>query len=223
MTFPNAAKGLKKIYSAEILALVAALCSGIILIVTAFTVASAEDGSVAGALTGVAIIGLFGLGALVLLILALIFNLIGISSAKKDETGDQKGFATAFICIICSLIAGVVAGFFTTSIPALATGLTTASKLLDLIATYYVLYGIADFADKLGDSDLAAKSRGMAVKLCVLYCVSIIANAVTSFLSGKLGTIVALLLALVVLLFSVVYYIMYLRTLKTAKEVFASK
>ena len=96
MTFPNAANGMKKIYVAEILALVAALCTGLMLIITAFTLSSAQSLNISGALTGGIFLLFFGLGAFVLLVLALIFNMIGIASAKKDETGEKKNFNLLF-------------------------------------------------------------------------------------------------------------------------------
>ena len=222
MTFPNAANGLKKIYTAEILALVAALCTGLMLIVTAFTISSAESFNLSGVATGGIFLLLFGFAAFVLMVLALIFELIGINSAKKDETGEKKNFAIAFICVIVSICVNFVGGALSTAVPFMSTILTTAGRLLELIATYYVLYGISDFAERLGQNGLAEKSKAMVYKLCFIYCVSILCNVLFSFLSSKLGMIISLLLSLVVLLFSIVYYILYLRIIKEAGDTFAS-
>ena len=222
MTFPNAANGLKKIYIAEILTLVAALCTGLMLIITAFTISSAQSLNLSGAVTGGMFLLLFGFAAFVLLVLALIFNLIGINSAKKDETADKRNFATAFICVIVSICVSFVGGALSSSVPALSTILTTAGRLLDLTATYFILYGIADFAEKLGQNGLAEKAKAMVYKLCALYCVSIVCNTLFSFLSSKVGMIISLLLSLVVIVFSIVYYILYLRIIKGAGDTFAS-
>ena len=222
MTFPNAANGLKKIYIAEILALVAALCTGLMLIITAFTISSAQSLNLSGAVTGGLFLVFFGFAAFVLLVLALIFNLIGINSAKKDETGEKKNFAIAFICVIVSICVSFVGGCFTTTMPFLSTVCTTAGRLLDLIATYYILYGISDFAERLGQTGLAEKSKAMVYKLCFLYCVSILANTLFSFLSSKLGMIISLLISLVVIAFSILYYILYLRIIKEARDTFAT-
>ena len=222
MTFPNAANGMKKIYVAEILALVAALCTGLMLIFTAFTLSSAKSLNISGAVTGGIFLLFFGFGAFVLLVLALIFNMIGIASAKKDETGEKKNFATAFICVICSICCSVLGGLFASSVPFLGTLLNTAGRLLDLFATYFILYGVADFAEKLGQTELAAKAKAMVVKLCILYCVSIVFNALFSFLSAKIGMIIAVIFSLVVIVFSVVYYILYLRIIKEARDTFAN-
>ncbi len=222
MTFPNAANGLKKIYVAEILALVAALCTGLMLIVTAFTVSSAQSFNLSGALTGGIFLVFFGFGAFVLLVLALIFNMIGISSAKKDETGEKKNFGIAFICVIVSICCSVLGGLLSTPVPALATLMTTAGRLLDLCATYFILYGIADFAEKLGKTDLAENAKAMVIKLCILYCVSIVCNTLFSFISAKVGMIVSLIISLGVLVFSIVYYILYLRLIKEARDTFAN-
>ena len=101
MQFPNALQGVKKIYKAEILSLIAAACiiiAGLLAIVAA-----------AGESLGVVVIaGIFGVASAVLLIIAFIMNIVGVKRASLDE----PAFKTAFYVLIIGIIAGIVMGAF---------------------------------------------------------------------------------------------------------------
>ena len=106
MKFPNVARGVKKIFASEILALIGAICTGLVVLMSVFTWASGSaisDGEVTtAAATGVLAGGLgiivFSVGAAVLMIIALIFNLIGLNAASKDDPdGSGQQFKIAFI------------------------------------------------------------------------------------------------------------------------------
>ncbi len=227
MKFSNVATGVKKIYTAEILSLIAAVCGFVTLIMTILAATSAQGaldgdvtaGSAAGMLLGSVGLLIFGLGTLVLLIIAFIINIQGVSRASKDET-DKFNFKTAFYMIIASIVVSVVSGFFSSN-EAVNDALTALSSVFELITTFFVLYGIADFAEKIADKDLAAKAKNVITGIAVAQVLAIITKTVSGLLTVTLGQVVSIILAVISLILSLVYYILYLKLLGQAKNAFA--
>ena len=85
MRFPNAAKGMKKVFAAEILSLIAAIALGSTLIMSIVFLNFEQTGNeTAMGISGIGLL-VFMAGAAVLTILALIFKLIGVVQTSKDE------------------------------------------------------------------------------------------------------------------------------------------
>ena len=104
MTFPNAYHGVKKIFTAEILSIIAAflaLVTAVVAIVAAVSMAAGEEDAAAAA--GLGTVGLI-IASGVLYIISYIMNLVGLHQAGKDEAN----FKTAFIIMIFTLILTVV-------------------------------------------------------------------------------------------------------------------
>ena len=230
MKFPNVARGVKKIFASEILALIGAICIGLGSLMTVVTLSSGSaisEGDVTGATaTGFLAGGLgmlvFTLGAAVLMIIALIFNLIGLNAASKDDPdGSGQQFKIAFIAIIISLITSVVAACLQTSMPTVASTLSIFSNLLNLFATYYTLYGIRDFAEKIGKTDLAETANKLVWAVCALYVFAIVVKAIPDFAKGSIGSTIGIILSIAYIIFSIVQYIVYLSVLAKAKKAFA--
>ena len=230
MKFPNVARGVKKIFASEILALIGAICTGLFVLMSVLTWASGSaisDGEVTtAAATGVLAGGLgiivFSVGAAVLMIIALIFNLIGLNAASKDDPdGSGQQFKIAFIAIIISLITSVVATCLQTSMPTVASTLSIFSNLLNLFATYYTLYGIRDFAEKIGKTDLAETANKLVWAVCALYVFAIVVKAIPDFAKGSIGSTIGIILSLAYIVLSIIQYIVYLSVLAKAKKAFA--
>nr|WP_316626779.1 hypothetical protein [uncultured Ruminococcus sp.] len=89
MTFPNGADGVKKIFTAEILGLIASVCFFITAILTITTVAAAvgasggSDAAAVGAVASGAGVVVLSLGGLVLSIISFILSLVGINKASR--------------------------------------------------------------------------------------------------------------------------------------------
>lgn len=105
MRFPNAAAGVKKIFTAEILALIGAIATVIGTISALIAVAAAANNSTGGTAVAGGASVIFLLGAGVLGIIAFIMNIIGINSAAKDEAS----FKTALICVIVGIAGTAIA------------------------------------------------------------------------------------------------------------------
>ncbi|MCR5685744.1 MAG: hypothetical protein K6G81_10065 [Lachnospiraceae bacterium] len=233
MKFPNVAEGVKKIYTAEILSLVAAVCGFIALIMTIMAAASAIGASEAlesdydvavAAAAGMAIGGagllFFGLATAVIAIIAFIITIQGVTKASKDETEEKKNFKNAFYCIIASIALTVLSMIFSSN-SILNTLFTTLSSIASVITTYFVLYGISYFAEKIGNSELAKRASGIVWGLVAVQLLSTISKSITEFVKNSAGESISIILAIVSLILNLVYYILYLKLLSSAKDAFS--
>ena len=97
MKFPNAAKGVKKIFNAEIISLIAALIGGAGLVMSLIGASNETDESAGTTLLAVS--GALLIVSGIALLVAGIMNIIGFIQAAKDE----KGIKRAVLCTVFSL------------------------------------------------------------------------------------------------------------------------
>ena len=220
MKYPNAAKGVKRIFTAEILGLISTilLIIGFVLLIPAVLVAKNGAEGMEGAAIGATVaMGVFVLIAGVLSIIAFIMNIIGISNASKDE----ENFKSALLFLILGLVAkaaSITIGRFVKD-AAVATGmLDSASSLLNIFVTIFVISGIVKLADRLNRGDISAKGTNVLKILIAVNVLSLIASFVASVMGGPVASGVSLVLAIVSAVLSLVQYIMYLSLLGKAKK-----
>ena len=220
MRFPNAASGVKKIFTAEILALI----SEILLIIAGFMVvvalaATNTNGNESLALGTLAGFAIFGFGATVIAVIAFILKIVGISQASKDE----NSFKTAIICLIIGIVGSLVYSIFQTSSPTVASIGNLIYQLMNLFVTIFVISGIIKLADQLNDGVVSAKGSTLLKLITVIYALTIIANIIVLILGGYSVSIVAAIIYLIALILTVVQYFMYLAYLSNAKKMLAEK
>ena len=218
MRFPNAASGVKKIFTAEILALISEillLFAGVLVVIALAAANTNGNESLAlGTLAGFAI---FGFGATVIAIIAFILKIVGISQASKDE----NSFKTAIICLIIGIVGSLVYSIFQTSSPTVASIGNLIYQLMNLFVTIFVISGIIKLADQLNDGVVSAKGSTLLKLITVIYALTIIANIIVLILGGYAVSIVAAIIYLIALILTVVQYIMYLVYLANAKKMLA--
>ena len=227
MKFPNLAVGMKKLFTAEVLGLIGSVLMILGTLFGTVLAKTAEDavitGSEAGAttwMTGAMSTLIFVTGGAVVAIIGIIFKILGINSARKDES-DSNFFTIAFYCVLGCLVLSVVSGIigsFNVS-PKISQTIKIASELLSLFVTYYVLYGIEDFAKKVDDTGLAQKAKATVYLVVGAFCFSVILDMLVSFVN--LNATLGLILVLIALIVEVVGYILYLSVLGRAKKTFA--
>lgn len=218
MTYPNAANGVKKIFTAEILSLIATVCAIATLIFSLTTLASANDSAAAAALTSGAGAILFGVGAGVLAIIAFIIQLIGVNKASNDE----PAFKVALYAIL--------AGILFSALSSILSNVGIAKSIFDalgsvasLFVMIYVIQGIRNLADKLGDSAIDQKGASIFKVLIGMYVLIIIAQLIVLIFRNGSGALVAAVLALIALVLQLIVYILYISFLSKAKAMLASK
>ena len=146
MQFPNALEGVKKIYKAEIIALIGGIVGFVAAILALVGAQSGSEGGLAGA-------GFLIIAASVLFIIAFIMNIVGLNKAKPDE----ENFKNALTMVIIGIIAGILLG--ATKEGTLLNSLgDNLSKVCGLLANYFVCTAVMNLAGQLGDEAMAKKA-----------------------------------------------------------------
>lgn len=212
MKFPNAANGVKKLYTAEILNLIGTIALIIAYVLTAAALVAAGNDSVGGAIgSGLGAMILF-IGSGVLAIIAYILKFVGISKASQDE----PAFKSAFVCAIISLAFLILASAF----PALEvlTGIaSTLQRVFELMITVFVIQGVIRLADKRNRGDISTRGASLMKLLLVIYGLIIIANIVATVF-GLTTSLIALILLIASGVLAIIQYFMYLGFLSKAAK-----
>ncbi|MBO4396150.1 MAG: hypothetical protein J5819_07380 [Eubacterium sp.] len=227
MKFPNVAAGTKKLFTAEVLGLIGAILLvlgtlfAVVLVKTGDDVLASGSGSAAAAwLVGGFSTILFAGGGVIIAIISVVLKLVGINTARRDES-DSKFFTIAFYCVVICLVLSVTMGILNAAVgnPTVTSWVKTVADLLNLFSTYYVLYGIEDFAKKSGATDLAEKARATVYIVCGAFCISIICELLLNIIN--IGVAFGVILILVTLAAKLAGYVLYLGVLSRSKKTFA--
>lgn len=214
MKFPNAAKGIKKLFTAEILELISVvlLSVGTIMLLVAAGAAKANHTTAAG-VTGLGTLVLMT-GAGVLGIIALIMQIIGYIQTAKDE----DSFKVAIYITIIGIVMVAVASMFAASNKTLSSASNMVSDLINIIVSVLTIMGIANLAAKLKNSDIVDKCTNIFKVIIAIGVISLIAKCVSAFWPNQAGVTVAIVLIVISLVLSIVQYIMYIALLNKASN-----
>ena len=213
--FTNAYEGVKKIYKAEILALIASVLLLIGSIISATGIRAGEaTSSGEGLLIGG---GLLVIVAAVLMIIAEIMNIIGVNRASKDESA----FKNALIALLFGIAANILVSAFSNN-PTVSSIGKTLANVTEILASYYICTGIINLADRLGDKDVSARGQKIRSVLMGIW----VASAVLNVLSTLFGTdetmqTVIGVTAIIGGIISIVAYFLYIGLLGRAKNMLA--
>lgn len=216
MRFPNAASGVKKLFTAQILGLIASVATIIGLIFLIFTAAAADANAQGGAVAaGLGTIILMGASA-VLILIGSIMTLVGIIQASRDE----GAFKTALIAIIVSLVAAVIAGIFSSN------GLVQSicqiiQNVMNLAVTLFVINGVTNLAEKMNNTEVWSKGRNLLKVIVCIYALSLIASFISLIFGGIFMSVTAAILALIAAVLDVISYFLYLSLLNKGKKMLA--
>ena len=209
--FPNAANGVSKIYTAEILGLIGVACLLVSAIIAVIGVVT-ESAAILGSLPFIIAYG-------VLAIISFILQIVGINKASKD---DAK-FKNAFVWLIIAIIAAGAQGAFAESNEAISSLFQAITNVANLLVTVYVLQGCISLAKQLGNSDVEAMGN-KTIKMIIISYAIILAMLVITIIFGLIGkgegaaAIIVAILGIAVAVVSIIAYIIYLKTLSRAKK-----
>ena len=215
MRFPNAFRGIKKIWLAELLMLLAAVV-GIIMVIV-----MATNGTMVGediiinesVKTPIAILGIV---TAVIALVAFILNLVGLINANNDD----PAFRIALLVTILGIVASAISAIWSNN-ETLNKWMDTARTICSLFASYYVLTGIANLAEKMSD----AATKALALKSRTLvegsFCATALFKLIISIFKIQSGSTIHTILAVIALLLELVSYILYLRALNKGKQMLA--
>ena len=215
MRYPNAFRGIKKIWLAELLMLLAAVV-GIIMVIV-----MATNGTMVGediiinesVKTPIAILGIV---TAVIALVAFILNLVGLINANNDD----PAFRIALLVTILGIVASAISAIWSNN-ETLNKWMDTALTICSLFASYYVLTGIANLAEKMSD----AATKALALKSRTLvegsFCATALFKLIISIFKIQEGSTISTILAVIALLLELVSYILYLRALNKGKQMLA--
>ncbi len=221
MKFPNAAKGVKKIFTAEILNLIGTIVMVIAAIVVAIGAAGAagaqtEEG-IALALGGGMMVALIFIAVyMILAIIAYIMNLVGIINASKDETN----FKSALIFLIVGIVTTILVAVFRNN-PVVYSMLLSLGNLMNVFVNIFVIAGGVKLADRLNRGDVSTKGTNVLKLIIVVAILSLIASLISSFMGGMVASVTAAVLFIVGLVLNIIKYFMYLSFLSQLKKALA--
>ena len=213
MKFPNAHNGVKKIYFAELLSLFASIVLVVSAIVMLIGMGVMEEGVASSGMEAVTVVALIlVLCSFAALLVAFVFNLIGIIKASSDE--DQ--FRSALIFTIIGMVVSAIPSFFPNQ-PVVSSAMNTITPIVQMLITIFVIQGIINLALKLGNNELAQKGNSVLTMTLLAFLLSAIASLIaTIFQANEAMEIAAAVVALIGLILSIVAYFIYLGYLKKA-------
>ena len=205
MKYPNAANGVKKIFTAEILTLIAGLCSfvgAVLMLVALISGTSAAETSSDAAAASAIITGVvstpFIIAAAVLGIIAFILNIVGIGKASKDE----PAFKIAFYAVFANIVIAVISAIFSGN-----SFVVSLMQTLSSVAT---------------DHEMDDKGRTLFMIILVVLLIEFAASMTATIFHAFAGSVVAAVLLLIATVLSLIQYILYLSYLAKAKKMLES-
>ena len=213
MNFPNAAKGISKIFTSEILALIAAIATGVATIFAAIFYAASKTNSESGlVVSGIGLL-ILAAGASVLTIIALILKIVGVVQTSRDE----DSFKLIIYLTVFTLIVAVVAACFSRN-AFLYNTINAVSTLGSFITTLLVIIGIGNMASQIGNDEVMDKCSNQFKIILGIGIVSLLARLFCIFLPTTAAQVIIIALGIVAVVLSVIQYILYLSLLSKAKK-----
>lgn len=213
--YENAKNGIGKIFTSQILAILAAICALVAAIFAVVAANAVSESLTGGAYSGSIGLAIFTLASVILLVIGYILEMVGLSKAGKDEELFKKAFTVAIIGLVVSIVLGVLSSL--TTFRWMIDISEICNFFISLIIVHHVLFGVANICPSISDRAVKVWKIYMAIII-----VDIIANIV-SIIMALLGLYVGsaiLLLAFSIFdaIMQIVAYVMFLSFLATARK-----
>ncbi len=200
MAHENARAGFGKLFTAQILGIIAAFCSLLTLIPVLGPV-------IAGA--AIAILGLIGY----------IMNLVGLNQAGKDDDLIKSAFGLAIFSLILGVAGGILGALFS-SMTWISSVVNMINSIISLVIIHHVLFGGANLNSAL--SDKAASTWKIVMTVIIIDIIVAIGLIICGILAGSTASgiiaIVIIVLTILDVILDIVSYFMYLSFLARAKN-----
>ena len=208
MEFENAKIGLRKVYNAQILSIIASII-GIVGTVVMTVLGKAIQSGAENYNSSDIISLIFLIVAGIIGIIAFILNFVGIGRTSKDD----ESFKNALIMLVIAIAASVIGSAIQNKFPGTAKYLDYLHDLATLFVSYYVIGGCMSIAEKKNDVNLAATCKTARTFIIVAWVITI----VLEFLSGAVNgfvTVIAIVGALCEIVAYFIYLVILSKTLK---------
>ena len=214
MKFPNAAKGIKKLFTAEVLYLISVILIGLGTIFA--LVSQSKEGFSAVILSSVAVGGIIA-------IVALVLQIVGVIQASKDEASFKGVIYVTLFGIAVSVVASLLSALFRDNaiLPSISN---LVSSIVSVISTVLIILGICNLMNQIGKQDLVVKG-GKVLRIIVwLAILSLIMRFINIFLprnfddAKPLAKVIVLCLCVLAVILEIAEYVLYISLLSKASK-----
>ncbi|MED9969238.1 MAG: hypothetical protein UFA98_04405 [Ruminococcus sp.] len=216
MKFPNAKKGISKIFTAEILNLIAVV-AGVITIILVFALAGASDSKndVGVAASGISLV-LTSIVTGVSAVIAVILMIVGTIQSARDEVS----FKAIIYLTIFNVIVLVIASIFSQN-TFLGSLSSVISNAVSFVCSLLVILGIGNLAAQCHDEKVILKCGSQFRIILWIGIVALLTRFFAIFIESMAAKALVIVLLALSLILSVVQYFMYLALLSSAKKMLA--
>ena len=196
---------MQKIFSAEILMIIVTLGT----IVVQAIALSGNDSE-----RSFSIMAIVLMAAGIISIIAFIMNLLGIIQARKDE----QQFTYALYAVIGGIVASLVQSAFPNN-GLVVDAANTVSSICSALATYFVIGGILNLAEQLGNADMIAKGKRARIIVVTLWLIVVILQLLGTIFGTGNDTLMLIESVLLVAagVLSIILYFVYLSYLSKSR------
>lgn len=172
MRFPNACKGLKKIFFAELISLIALVPYAVSLVLVQFLPEEIDKNN-AEILPAEVVVTILSILSLVMMTVAYVLNVIGYVTASKDN----ESFKKAMLLTIAGMVLTVVSGIMENANgnPILTNTFDSMENILDLLITLMTISGIVTLSVTYGDLRMVESGKALFKFLFAIYLPTLIA------------------------------------------------
>lgn len=210
MKFPNAEKGIGKIFLAEILALIGTVAIIATTIFSVLAVVNKTDALLVAA-------GACGIVGVIVMLISYIINIIGIAQASKDE----GNFKTALYLTIFGIVFTVVIAILGNAFPnneVVSSLSNTTPDLINLFVMISIILGIRNLAIQVNDSAVERKGENIIKVLISIGIIALVARFFAVVITNSVGATISAIVLCIAGVLSIVLYILYLAYLSKAKK-----
>ena len=209
--FPNARKGVKKLFIAEILTIFSAILGLVATVLTAIPhVAESGPGQI--------VLIVFALTALFFIIIAFALHIFGLFQGSRDSGHFWVAFWAAIFSIIFTIVASILKG----AIPSIAwlhSIFSTLAQVLNAFVIIYVISGISSMALRLGKVGFAKRGTIMVWIILGLYLVAAVLNFLSGFFTAEAFVVFFGVITVASNVLTIIIYIAYLFYLLRATRI----
>ncbi|MBQ3952652.1 MAG: hypothetical protein II679_00170 [Ruminococcus sp.] len=214
MRFPNACKGLKKIFFAELISLIALVPYAVSLVLIQFLPEEINKNN-AEMLPAEVVVTILSILSLVMMTVAYVLNVIGYVTASKDN----ESFKKAMLLTIAGMVLTVVSGIMENANgnPILTNTFDSMENILDLLITLMTISGIVTLSVTYGDLRMVESGKALFKFLFAIYLPTLIAYVFVYLLRNtRSAAILAVTVTFISFALNTVYSLLYLRYLYRA-------
>lgn len=211
MRSPNACKGLKKVFFAELITLIALVPNTVSMVLFQVLPEEINENNVE-MLPAEVLVTVLSLVSLVLMTVAYVLNLIGYFTASKDN----ESFKKAMLLSIAGLVLTVVSGIMENADgnPVLTNTFDSMEQILDLLITLTTISGIVTLAVTFGNLKMVNSGKALYKFLFAVYMPTLIAYVFVYMLRNtRSAMILAVTVTLISFALNAVYSLLYMRYL----------